>query len=192
MTISDRVPTPAELEEAIAYYKRSLAARPDDDIMWMLYGNALCAAERWEEAVAAYEHAAAQKQVLPEVWYHLGVARMGAGDFHKAVEAFEKHLERSRDVEVLVLASLCLDVEDERARSRAFFEQAMRKDGPRAMAYLKEYAGELLEAAGPDMGADEAHKGLQQALGHIDEYLVERKKGSKLEKGGRRPLSPKG
>src|SRR2546426_859443 len=117
--IADREPTRQELEEALAYYRRTLEAHPEDDIMWMLYGNALCAVEQYEEAIRAYEKASASKQALPEVHYLLGVARMSAGDFGGAVEAFEVHLKKSQDIEVLVLASLCLDVEDDRARSKA-------------------------------------------------------------------------
>ena len=176
MALSDREPTREELEEALAYYERTLAARPDDEIMLMLYGNALCAAERFPEAVKAYERASALKSPLPEVHYLLGVARMSAGNFAEAVEAFDKHLARSQDVEVYVLASLCLDVEDERERSKAYFDAAMRKDGPRTMAYLKEYAAELV-AAGGEGGeeAEELKTGLQNAIGHIDDYLKEHK-----------------
>ncbi len=194
VTLTDREPTPEELEEALAYYERSLKERPDDDIMWMLYGNALCAAERWADAVRAYERAAQQKRSLPEVQYHLGVARMAAGDYHGAVDAFDRHLMRSEDVEVLVLASLCLDVEDDRKRSRAYFDRAMRKDSARAMAYLREYARELVEAGG---GADESggtQQGLEQAIANIDEYLDEKagKKPKKVAEGlkGKRPLAP--
>jgi len=187
VTLSDREPTPEELEEALAYYERSLAEKPDDDIMWMLYGNALCAAERWADAVRAYERAASQKRSLPEVQYHLGVARMASGDYHGAVEAFDRHLVRSEDVEVLVLASLCLDVEDERKRSRVYFERAMVKDGTRAMAYLREYAKELVEAGGgPEDGG--TREGLKQAIGHIDEFIGE-KAGKKAGAKKRRPLS---
>lgn len=184
MTLTDREPTRAELDEALAYYKRTLAEHPDDEIMWMLYGNALCAVEDFREAVKAYERAAAGKRPLPEVHYLLGVARMSAGDFGGAVEAFERHLKRSQDVEVLVLASLCLDVEDDRGGSKAFFDAAMRKDSERAMAYLKEYAEELVEAEGEQAAEDEeVRAGLQAAIGHIDEYLKERSGGAK------RPLS---
>ncbi len=175
VALPDREPTRAELDEAIAYYKRTLAAHPDDEIMWMLFGNALCAVEDFPEAVKAYEKAASLKRPLPEVHYLLGVARMSAGDFGGAVEAFEVHLKRSPDVEVLVLASLCLDVEDDRARSKAFFDHAMRKDGERAMEYLKDYAKELVEAEGEAAAEDaEVRQGLQAAIGHIDDYLKER------------------
>lgn len=175
MPITDREPTPEELAEALAYYKRTLEARPDDEIMWMLYGNALTAAEKHEEAVRAYEKAAAGKKPLPEVHYHLGVARMNAGDFGGAVTAFERHLQRFADVEVYVLASLCLDIEDERDRSKSFFEAAMRKDSTRAMEYLKEYAQELVAAEGEAIqDAEGTRAGLQAAIGHIDEYLKER------------------
>lgn len=194
VTPRDREPTPKELEEALAYYKRTLEQKPDDDIMWMLYGNALCAAERWQDAVAAYERAAQQERSLPEVQYHLGVARMAAGDYHGAVDAFDRHLMRSEDVEVLVLSSLCLDVEDDRKRSRAYFDRAMRKDSARAMACLKEYAKELVDADGgsePDAGTKQ---GLEQAISHIDEYLEEKagKKPKTVAEGAgkRRPLSP--
>jgi tetratricopeptide (TPR) repeat protein len=174
--ITDREPTPEELAEALAYYKRTLDERPDDEIMWMLYGNALSAAEKFTDAVAAYEKAALGKRPLPEVHYLLGVARMNAGDFGGAVAAFERHLQRFADVEVYVLASLCLDVEDERDRSKSFFEAAMRKDSARAMEYLKEYAQELVAAEGEAIPDQEGTKaGLQAAIGHIDEYLKERK-----------------
>jgi tetratricopeptide (TPR) repeat protein len=180
VALTDHEPTRAELDEAIAYYKRTLAAQPDDEIMWMLYGNALCAVDNYPEAVKAYEKAASLKRPLPEVHYLLGVARMSAGDFGGAVEAFEVHLKRSPDIEVLVLASLCLDVEDDRARSKAFFEQAMRKGGERAMEYLKEYAKELVEAEGEAAAEDaEVRQGLQAAIGHIDDYLKERSSGPK-------------
>jgi len=180
VTLTDPLPTRAELEEALAYYRRTLETRPDDEIMWMLYGNALCAAEDFPEAVKAYEKAAAGKRPLPEVHYLLGVARMNAGDFGGAVEAFERHMQRSPDVEVYVLASLCLDVEDDRGRSKAFFEAAMRKDGARAMEYLREYAAELVEAEGEADAEDaEVRQGLKTAIEHIDEYLKERKVGPK-------------
>lgn len=178
--MADAAPTRAELEEALAYYKRTLELHPQDEIMWMLYGNALCAADDYPQAVKAYERAAAGKRPLPEVHYLLGVARMSAGDFGGAVEAFERHLKRSQDVEVLVLASLCLDVEDDRGRSKAFFDAAMRKDSERAMAYLREYAAELVEAEGEAVAEDaEVRAGLEAAIGHIDEYLKERKAPSK-------------
>ncbi len=187
VTVTDREPTPEELAEALAYYKRALDQKPGDDILWMLYGNALCAAERWGEAVRAYERAAQQERSLPEVQYHLGVARMASGDYHGAVDAFDRHLMRSEDVEVLVLASLCLDVEDERKRSRAYFERAMRTDNAKAMAYLREYARELAEAGEP-VEADGTKEGLKQAIGHIDEYLEEQA-GVKAGAKKRRPLS---
>jgi tetratricopeptide (TPR) repeat protein len=190
VTLSDREPTPEELEEALAYYKATLAKAPDDEIMWMLYGNALSAALRFEEAVAAYEKAAAGKRPLPEVHYLLGVARMSAGRYGAAVEAFETHLKRSEDIEVLVLASLCLDAEDDRGRSKAFFERAMRKDGPRAMEYLREYAQELVTAEdgeAPEGGAPEdaqgTREGLKAAIGHINEYLKENKDRRPLSRG---------
>ena len=174
MTLTDREPTPEELEEALAYYKRTLEGKPDDEIMWMLYGNALSAAERFGEAVKAYERAAQGKRPLPEVHYLLGVARMSAGDYGGAAEAFEVHLKRSPDVEVMVLASLCLDVEDNRAASKAFFDAAMRMDGVKTMAYLKEYAQELVEAeAGEAIDPEGTRQGLRAAIGHIDEYLKE-------------------
>jgi tetratricopeptide (TPR) repeat protein len=176
LPITDRQPTPEELAEALAYYKRTLDQRPDDEIMWMLYGNALSAAEKFSDAVTAYEKAATLKRPLPEVHYLLGVARMNAGDFGGAVAAFERHLQRFADVEVYVLASLCLDVEDERDRSKSFFEAAMRKDSARAMEYLKEYAQELVAAKGETVPDEEGTRaGLQAAIGHIDEYLKERK-----------------
>lgn len=195
VTLTDREPTPEELKEALAYYERALEQKPDDDIMWMLYGNALCAAERWPDAVRAYERAAQQKRSLPEVQYHLGVARMATGDYHGAVDAFDRHLTRSEDVEVLVLASLCLDVEDDRKRSRAYFDRAMRKDATRAMAYLREYAKELVEAGGgPEPEGGSTQQGLEQAISHIDEYLDEKagKKGKKVAEGvgKKRPLAP--
>jgi tetratricopeptide (TPR) repeat protein len=192
--VTDREPTAQELAEALAYYEKALERTPDDDIMWMLYGNALCAAQRWGDAVRAYERAAGQKQSLPEVQYHLGVARMASGDYHGAVDAFDRHLMRSEDVEVLVLASLCLDVEDERKRSRAYFERAMRKDATRAMAYLREYARELVEADGGPQEDGATKQGLTQAIGHIDEYLEEKagKRPKKAAEGlkGKRPLAP--
>jgi len=175
VALSDREPTREELEEALAYYEHTLAAQPDDEIMWMLYGNALCAASRFEDAVKAYEKAAAGARPLPEVHYHLGVARMSAGNFEGAVDAFDKHLARSPDVEVYVLASLCLDIEDLRERSKAYFDAAMRKDGPRTMAYLREYAAELVAAEGEGEESEELKTGLQNAIGHIDDYLKERK-----------------
>lgn len=176
MTLADREPTREELEEALAYYKRTLEARPDDDIMWMLYGNTLCAAEHYGEAVKAYEKASTSKKALPEVHYLLGVARMSAGDYGGAVEAFEVHLTKFQDIEVYVLASLCLDIEDDRTRSKAFFDAAMRKDSVRTMAYLKEYAQELVDAPGETTEpTDELREGLTKAIGHIDEYLKERK-----------------
>jgi tetratricopeptide (TPR) repeat protein len=176
VTLADREPTREELEEALAYYRRTLETHPEDDIMWMLYGNALCATEKYEEAIRAYEKASASKQALPEVHYLLGVARMNAGDYGGAVEAFEVHLKKFQDIEVYVLASLCLDVEDDRVRSKAFFDAAMRKDSTRAMAYLREYAAELVEAGGqaPEPG-DDLREGLVKAIGHIDEYLKEKK-----------------
>jgi len=175
VALSDREPTREELEEALAYYERTLAAQPNDEIMWMLYGNALCSAERYEDAIKAYERASSGKRPLPEVHYLLGVARMSAGSFHEAVDAFDRHLARSLDVEVYVLASLCLDIEDERERSKAYFEAAMRKDGPRAMEYLKEYAAELVAAGGEGEEAEELRTGLSNAIGHIDDYIKERK-----------------
>jgi tetratricopeptide (TPR) repeat protein len=191
---TDREPTPEELAEALAYYEQALARNPDDDIMWMLYGNALCAAERWSDAVRAYERAANQKRSLPEVQYHLGVARMASGDYHGAVDAFDRHLMRSEDVEVLVLASLCLDLEDDRKRSRAYFDRAMRKDAARAMEYLREYARELVEADGGPPEEGGTKQGLEQAISHIDEYLDEKagKKPKKVAEGAgkRRPLAP--
>lgn len=189
MPITDREPSPEELAEALDYYKQAVAKRPGDEILLMLYGNALSAAERYPEAVAAYEKAAAGKRPLPEVHYLLGVARMNVGDFGAAVEAFERHLTRFSDVEVYVLASLCLDVEDERERSKSFFEAAMRKDSARAMEYLKEYAEELVAAEGEAAVDPEGTKaGLQAAIGHIDEYLKERKPGAPRKPGssGRR------
>lgn len=172
MTFTDRQPSPEDLEEALAYYKRTLAKEPHDEIMWMLYGNALSAAERHGEAVKAYEQAASGKRPLPEVHYLLGVARMSAGDFGGAAQAFEAHLKRFQEVEVMVLASLCLDMEDERARSKAFFDAAMRADGERTMAYLKEYAKELVEAEGAEAADPEGtRQGLKAAIEHIDEYL---------------------
>ena len=174
MTQRDREPSPEELEEALAYYKRTLAEKPDDEIMWMLYGNALSAAARFEEAVKAYERAAGGKRPLPEAHYLLGVARMSAGDFGGASDAFEVHLKRFQDIEVLVLASLCLDMEDNRAGSKAFFDAAMRMDGARTMAYLKEYAQELVEAEGREAADTEGTRaGLKAAIEHIDEYLKE-------------------
>lgn len=174
MTPRDGEPTPEELEDALAYYKRTLGEKPDDEIMWMLYGNALSVALRHGEAVKAYERAAGGKRPLPEVHYLLGVARMSGGDFGGAAEAFEVHLKRSQDIEVMVLASLCLDVEDERAASKAFFDAAMRTDGARTMAYLKEYAQELVEAEGSEVADPEGtRQGLKAAIEHIDEYLKE-------------------
>jgi tetratricopeptide (TPR) repeat protein len=181
----DRKPTPEELEEALAYYKRTLATKPEDEIMWMLYGNALSAALRFGEAVTAYEHAAKGKRPLPEVHYLLGVARMSAGDFGGAVDAFEVHLKNFQDIEVMVLASLCLDLEDNRAGSKAFFDAAMRKDGSQTMAYLKEYAKELVEAEGSQaVDAEATREGLKAAIEHIDEYL---KEGSSKPGGRRNP-----
>jgi tetratricopeptide (TPR) repeat protein len=142
--------------------------------MLMLYANALCAVDRHADAVKAYERASAGARPLPEIHYLLGVARMSAGDFSGAVDAFDLHLKKSPDVEVYVLSSLCLDVEDERARSKTYFEAAMRKDSARAMEYLKEYAAELVAAGAEGEEAEVMKQGLEQAIGHIDEYLKER------------------
>lgn len=112
---------------------------------------------------------------------------MASGDYHGAVDAFDRHLTRSEDVEVLVLASLCLDMEDERKRSRAYFERAMHTDSAKTMAYLREYAKELVEAGGP-AEADGTKEGLKQAIGHIDEYLEEQA-GVKAGAKKRRPFT---
>jgi hypothetical protein len=50
----------------------------------------------------------------------------------------------------------------------------MRADGERTMAYLKEYAQELVEAEGGEAPDPEGtRQGLKAAIGHIDEYLKE-------------------
>ncbi len=82
-----------DFESAMGWYKKQIAASPDDSIGHLYLGNIRMRQGEFDEAVSIFESALECKQLcLEEIHYSIGLAYRGKGDFNLAKEHFEKAL----------------------------------------------------------------------------------------------------
>ena len=78
-----------EPDEAVALAKQVVDAKPDNAELWVIYSDALKAAERTDEAIVALERAVSIKPDLPDVAGKRATLLLAAGDLDRARTAFQ-------------------------------------------------------------------------------------------------------
>lgn len=74
--------------EAIVFFQRALAARPEMTSAWLALGHAHARSADFAAALAAYQSAATLEPSAPDVHYNIGVARRALGDLDGGALAF--------------------------------------------------------------------------------------------------------
>jgi tetratricopeptide (TPR) repeat protein len=122
------VSSAAELDEALASLRNTVAKHPDDpDVSWAL-ADALEAAERSSEAADHMQrHLARWPERPAHGWRALGRCAYGAGRVNEAIAALARALVRDEaDAEAHLYMGLALQRKGEKLRAEAHFEAAAR------------------------------------------------------------------
>lgn len=83
----------AEIHEAEAWYRRAIAARPEDAGPRIYLGALLATVGRLEDASVVHEEATRLTDgAIDEAWYNLGLVRRARGDYLGALDCFRRTL----------------------------------------------------------------------------------------------------
>lgn len=85
------------LDEAIASYRKAVAAAPGFAAAHLNLGSALAQQGRDGEAIACFRKALGLEPELAEAWFNLGVSCYRRGDLEAAAPALEKYLQAQPD-----------------------------------------------------------------------------------------------
>ena len=77
---------PKRWASANCWFIRAVTFRPDDGIVWMLYGNYLAKQKKWDEALEKYLRAGELMPDNIEVDYNLGLLYVNTQEYDKAVQ----------------------------------------------------------------------------------------------------------
>lgn len=78
--------TPPQYRSVECWFERALRFKPDDGMVWLLYGNFWAKKKRWEQAVEYYRRAAELMPDNPEVDYNLGLVYLQLQNYSRALE----------------------------------------------------------------------------------------------------------
>jgi len=77
-------------EEALPYFDRVVALRPNDALAWFQRGLALDESGNHQEAIASYDKAIAINPDLAEAWYNRGNSLAGLEQYESAIASYDK------------------------------------------------------------------------------------------------------
>jgi tetratricopeptide (TPR) repeat protein len=113
-------------EEALALFRRALAARPGEPRVLFQMGKLLVFMQRDAEAVKALEDALLWEPNFSDAWYELGEGRFHQREFALAAEAYRKVLSLNPGNQLAKLALALALKEDGRANeAEALFQQGL-------------------------------------------------------------------
>jgi tetratricopeptide (TPR) repeat protein len=78
------------LDEAIRFYNKAMALKPDSPGLFYVRGRALSQKGEYDRAIADFSKAVALKPNYAEAYNHRGVNYIGKGDMPKALTDFKK------------------------------------------------------------------------------------------------------
>ncbi len=118
---------PPKIDEAIGFYRATLALRPKSPGVHLNMGTALRNKGRLEEAIAAYREAIRLKQDYAEAHFNLGLALEPTGRLDEVISAYRQAIHHKKDLaEAHINLGNALKTKGRLDKAMACYREAMR------------------------------------------------------------------